>query len=177
MGKCTFRDPKLVTFYLCIYLILNEEHFTSHLQYKHSGTFANRKCEEHSYPKNSKMCDPILVTPLKMLPHYSQSRRENATPSSGTSPLASYKKVPPQAIMTRIWDEKNRPRGDNFTNNLQPSLSLQIVTTAPPFQLTMAVFFQVILSWLLVRFLSTRIFLNGLTSKLVTLAPCWLVGF
>ena len=79
--------------------------------------------------------------------------------------------------MTRNWDEKNRPRGDNFTNNLQPSLSLQIVTTAPPFQLTMAVFFQVILSWLLVRFLSTRIFLNGLTSKLVTLAPCWLVGF
>ena len=50
--------------------------------------------------------------------------------------------------MTRNWDEKNRPRGDNFTNNLQPSLSLQIVTTAPPFQLTMAVFFQVILSWL-----------------------------
>ena len=24
-------------------------------------------------------------------PHYSQSSRENATPSSGTSPLASYK--------------------------------------------------------------------------------------
>ena len=177
MGKCTFRDPKLVTFYLCIYLILNEEHFTSHLQYKHSGTFANRKCEELSYPKNPKMCDPILVTPLKMRPHYSQSRRENATPSSGPPPLASYKKVPPQAIMTRSWDEKNRPRRDNFTNNLHPSLSLQIVTTAPPFQLTMAVFFQVILSWLLVRFLSTRIFLNGLTSKLVTLAPCWLVGF
>ena len=79
------------------------------------------------------MCDPILVTPLKMLPHYSQSRRENATPSSGTSPLASYKKVPPQAIMTRIWDEKNRLRGDHFTKSIQPSLSLQIVTTEPPF--------------------------------------------
>ena len=24
-----FRDPNLVTFYLCIYLILNEEHFTN----------------------------------------------------------------------------------------------------------------------------------------------------
>ena len=38
-------------------------------------------------PKNPKMCDPILVTLLKMRPHYS---REYATPSSGTSPLASY---------------------------------------------------------------------------------------
>ena len=33
------------------------------------------------------MCDPILVTLLKMLPHYSQSSSENATPSGGTSPL------------------------------------------------------------------------------------------
>ena len=30
---------------------------------------------------------PILVTLLKMRPHDSQSSRENATPSSGTSPL------------------------------------------------------------------------------------------
>ena len=28
------------------------------------------KCEELSYPKNPKMCDPILVTLLKMRPHY-----------------------------------------------------------------------------------------------------------
>ena len=41
------------------------------------------------------MCDPILVTVLKMKPLYSQPSRENATPSSGTSPLASYKEVPP----------------------------------------------------------------------------------
>ena len=41
------------------------------------------------------MCDPIQVTLLKMLPHYSQSSHENVTPSSGTSPLASYQKVPP----------------------------------------------------------------------------------
>ena len=92
---CNFRDPNLATFYLCIYLILNEEHFTFHLQYKHSGTFVNRKYEELSYTKNQKMCDPILVTLLKMRPHYSQSSRENATPSSGTSPLASYKEVHP----------------------------------------------------------------------------------
>ena len=40
------------------------------------------------------MCDPILVTLLKMRPHYSHSSHENATPSSGASPLASYKEVP-----------------------------------------------------------------------------------
>ena len=48
--------------------------------------------------KNPKKCDPILVTLLKMRPHYSPSSRENATPatpSSGSFPLASYKEVPP----------------------------------------------------------------------------------
>ena len=46
-------------------------------------------------PQNPKVCDPILVTLLTMRPHYSHSSRENATPSSGTSPLASCKGVPP----------------------------------------------------------------------------------
>ena len=51
--------------------------------------FANCKCEEPSYLENQpeKMCDPILVTLLKMRPHYSQSSRENANPSNGTYPL------------------------------------------------------------------------------------------
>ena len=80
---------------------MNEEHFTFHLQYKYPDRFANRKYEQLSYPKNPKMCDPILVTLLKMQPHYSQSSRENATPSSGTSPLASYKEVPPREFKTR----------------------------------------------------------------------------
>ena len=40
------------------------------LRYKHSGTFANRKYEDLSYPKTQKMYDPILVTLLKMRPHY-----------------------------------------------------------------------------------------------------------
>ena len=75
---------------------LNEEHFTFHLQYKHSGTgLLTENMKNCLTPKNPKMCDPILVTLLKMRPHYSQSSRENATPSSGTSPLASYKEVPP----------------------------------------------------------------------------------
>ena len=74
---------------------MKTEHFTFHLQYKYSGTFANSKYEELSYPENPKMCDPILVILLKMWPHYSHSSRETATPSSSTFPLASYKEVPP----------------------------------------------------------------------------------
>ena len=64
------------------------------LLFKHSGTFANGKYEELSYPKNPKMCDPILVTVLKMQPHYSQYSSENETPSSGTSPLPSKGSTP-----------------------------------------------------------------------------------
>ena len=43
--------------------------------------------------KVQKKCDFVLVTLLKMPekgPHYSQSSRENATPSSGTSPIAGH---------------------------------------------------------------------------------------
>ena len=39
-------------------------------------TFANRKYKQLSYTKNPKMCDPILVTLLKMQPHHSQSSRD-----------------------------------------------------------------------------------------------------
>ena len=42
------------------------------------------------------MCDPILATLLKVRPHYSQPSRENATPSSGTSPSAFCMEVPPR---------------------------------------------------------------------------------
>ena len=40
-------------------------------EYKHSGTFANRKYGELSYPqKIRKMYDPIIVNPVvKMRPH------------------------------------------------------------------------------------------------------------
>ena len=51
--------------------------------------------------ENPNMCDPILVTLLKMRPHYSPSSRENATPSSGTSPLASHKEVPAPPPLAR----------------------------------------------------------------------------
>ena len=65
---------------------LNGEHFTFHLQYKHSDTFANCKYEELSYPKKS-----------ENVRSHSSNSIENATPSSGTSPLASYKEEPSPA--------------------------------------------------------------------------------
>ena len=72
-----------------IFYKLHEEHFTFHLQYKHSGTFANRKYEDWTVlPQKSE----------NVRPHYSQSSRANATPSSGTSSLASYKEIPPDPI-------------------------------------------------------------------------------
>ena len=87
----SFVTSPLLSIYLFMYLqylIMNEEYFTFHLQYKHSGTFANRKSEELFLPQKSE----------NVRPHYSQSRRENATPSSGASPLASYKEVPPPGM-------------------------------------------------------------------------------
>ena len=70
---CNFRHPNLVTFYfyeLTYFNRLNKEHFTFHLQYKHSGTFAiNRKYEVLPYPKKSE----------NVRPHSSNSI-ESATP-------------------------------------------------------------------------------------------------
>ena len=84
-----------------------------HLQYKHSGSFANHKCEELSYAKNQKMCNPILVTLSKQQPHYIQSSHKNATPSSGTSPLASYKEVHPPPLTTPLHRLFNKCLGKN----------------------------------------------------------------
>ena len=54
-------------------------------------------------PKNSILCDPIPVTLLKIRPHYSHSSHQNATPPSGTSPLATYKEVTPPRIISNPW--------------------------------------------------------------------------
>ena len=65
-------------------------------------------------PKKSENVRP-LVTLLKMRPHYSQSSRANATPSSGTFSLASYMEVnPPRGgglievslyLLTELYDK------------------------------------------------------------------------
>ena len=81
------------------------------------------------WPKNPKMCDPILVTLLKMQPHYSQSSLENVNPSSGASPLAFYKEVPspqpppppPLRVYLPKWPIKSQ--GKWPTNDWQVSTS------------------------------------------------------
>ena len=90
---CNFRDPNLVTFY---FYELNHflDWMNTTLLYSTNILVylltVNKNC---LIPKNQKMCDLILVTLLKMRPHHSQSNRENATSSRGTTPLASYKEV------------------------------------------------------------------------------------
>ena len=59
-----------------------------HLQYKQWNILVRLltvNVKNSLTPKNPEMCDPILVTLLKMRPRYSQASRENASPSSGTS--------------------------------------------------------------------------------------------
>ena len=88
-----FRDPSLVTFY--IYELNNFFNWMKKTLLFTYGTnllvrLLTVNMKNSLTPKNPKMCDPILVTLLKMRPHYSQSSHQNATPSSETFPLASY---------------------------------------------------------------------------------------
>ena len=61
-----------------------------------------------------------------MQPHYSQSSRENATPFSGTSPLAYYEEVPPggnnrDKRVARIASDIAESPSDNIKNNILSS--------------------------------------------------------
>ena len=70
------------------------------------------------------MSDPIWLTLLKMRPHYSQSSHENATPSSGTSPLASYKEVTPQELTDPIaWSKTSNTQSKTFQAEIWPYIS------------------------------------------------------
>ena len=74
-----------------MHLLLNKEHFTFNLQYKHSGTFANGKYELSILPQKSENVRPHRSN---YIPHDSQSSRENATSSSGTSHQPLIRKDP-----------------------------------------------------------------------------------
>ena len=92
---CNFRDPNFVTFYF-----YELTHFLNGMKNTLFFTYSTNilvrlltvNMKNCLTLKNPKMCDP----------NYRQSNRENATPSSGTSPLASYKEVPPGAP-TRVF--------------------------------------------------------------------------
>ena len=67
---CNFGNPNLLTFYFyeLTHFLDGMKNSTFHLQYKHSGTFANLKYEELSHPEKSEI----------VRPHYSNFI-ENAT--------------------------------------------------------------------------------------------------
>ena len=93
---------------------LNEQHFSLYLRKNILVRLLTVNMKNCLTLKKSDMWDPILVhvTLWKTRPHYSQSGRENVTPSSGTSPLASYKEVPPRSF-THI---QNNPVLSFFAN-------------------------------------------------------------
>ena len=95
---CNFHVPNLVTFYF-----YELTHFLDWM--KNTLLFIcstnilvhllTVKYEGMSYPKKSKNVRPHSSNSIENAPHSSHTSRENATPSSNTSPLASYKEVLP----------------------------------------------------------------------------------
>ena len=87
-GVINFRYPNLVTYWPMFLDWMKDT-----LIYIYSTNILVRlltvNVKNWLTPQNPKMCDPILVTLLKMQSQYSQSSHENVTPSSGTSPIAS----------------------------------------------------------------------------------------
>ena len=134
---CNIRDPNLVTFYfykLTHFLDWRKNsllvvYSTNILVRLLTGNIKN--CLT---PKNPKMCDPILVTLPKMRPHYRQSSRKNATPSSGTSPLASYREVPSPPRPIEWEPQLNRKYGynhDRLRSWTEGYLDVRLATSRP----------------------------------------------
>ena len=78
---------------------LNEEHFTFIYSTNILVRLLTVNMKNCLTPKNPKM--------------YSQSSRENVTPSSGTSPLAYYKEVPPPPPGGRVLKKLNARQSEN----------------------------------------------------------------
>ena len=66
-----------------------------HLQYKHSGMFANRKYEEQSYPQKSGNVRPHSSNSIENANPLESILYWKCDPIQGHIPLASYKEVPP----------------------------------------------------------------------------------
>ena len=85
----------------------------------------------------------MLVTLLKMRSHYSQSSRENATPSTGTAPIASCKGVapppPPRALKPSTLAPGNLYYSLPFNLDNQEIFGLyKIITRQPEFRMLRA---------------------------------------
>ena len=65
------------------------------------------------------MCDPILVTLLKMPPHESQSSRENATPIQRHMPISLLQGSTPY-LSPRLWWSWRLESGIQLKKSLNP---------------------------------------------------------
>lgn len=93
----TILSPIIDKFYSvtsCLYIYFLKANFlTSNIP-----IFRSLLTRSFFTPNILKMCNPILITVLKMQPHYSQRSHENKTPSSDTSPSASSPSFPPRLL-------------------------------------------------------------------------------
>ena len=102
---CNFRDPNLVTFYFHeSTLFLNGMKNTLFFIYNTNILVRLLTVyEELSYSPKCENIQPHSSISIENAPRYSQCSLENATPSSGTSPLASCKEVPPRGQISPIF--------------------------------------------------------------------------
>ena len=168
---CNFRHPNLVTFYFyelthildwvknTLLFICSTNIVVCLL------TVSTKNCLT---PKNPKMCDPILVTLLKMRPHYSQSSRENATPSSGTSPLASYKEEPhPGLPFSKTKEQSWQTKRESIVRNTCSCFFLELLGMPVRKLLVNTKSEMIVISGIHFRLVSSRIFFKFF-------APVWL---
>ena len=87
---CNFHNPNSVTFYFykLTHFFDGMENTLLHLQYNILVRLLTVNIKNCLNPKTPKMCDPIVVTLLKMRPHYSQSSHENVTPVQRHIPIS-----------------------------------------------------------------------------------------
>ena len=89
--------------------------------------------------ENLPILNPYLPPKSENLrPHYTHSSRENATPSSGTSPLASCKGVPPRCAM--FFLSMISFNGLLLARHLEYHLSLELVSVCAYFELVLKKF-------------------------------------
>ena len=77
------------------FLELNEEHSTFHVRYEHSGTFADRKYEQLSYPQKSENVLSHSSNSIEKATQLQSIQSWRSDPIQQDIPLASYKEVPP----------------------------------------------------------------------------------
>ena len=118
----SFRDPNLVTFYF-YELTHFSDWMNSNLLFICStnilALLLTVNTKNRLTPQKTKMSDPILVTPLQMRPHYSQSSRKNATPSRAQQfpTFEKWETENRRLTKTHYWSSRNYHVGCKMMGN------------------------------------------------------------